>query len=151
MAHARASVRQAIVTALTGLTTTGSRVGGRLLHTAAPAATPCLSVIVAGSPETWSGAMMHENGSVEARDLPVTIEGRIYALTGYEDTLDTIAAEVETALQGNAALAALCSEVRLISTQVEIDGEGEKPVGLLTMEWLVTYRVNRTAPTTAQP
>lgn len=151
MAHARASIRQAIITALTGLTTTGARVGGRRLHTSEPADTPGISVIVAESPETWSGLMDHENGSVEARDLPVKIEGRVYALTGYEDTLDTISAEVETALQGNAALAALCSEVRLISTQVDVDGEGEKPVGLLTMEWLVTYRVNRTAPTTALP
>jgi len=152
MAHARESIRKAVVTAVTGLTTTGSRVTGRVLHTRKAAELPGLAVIVADDPESKSDLVQDETGVIEARDLPIRIEGRVYALTEVEDTLDDICAEVETALQANSGLAALIvgGTLRLLSTRVELDGEGEKQVGVVTLEWLVTYRVDATAPTAAQ-
>jgi hypothetical protein len=153
MAHARESIRKAVITALTGLTTTGSRINGRLIHTAEPGDLPALHVYVAMDGEVKSAVVADESGDTEARDLPIRIEARVYTLTDYEDTLDDITAEVETALQANAWLAALIVDGGLVlqQTAIEIDGEGEKPVGLATMDWLVTYRTDKTAPTTAQP
>jgi len=150
MAHARESVRKALVTAVTGLTTTAARVHSRPLHTHLIQDLPDLSVITASAAETKSGTFENEFGAYEIRSLPVTIEGRVCTLTDYEDTLDDISAEVETALMGNAALEALAVDVELLSTAIEIEGEGEKPVGVIVMEWLVSYRVDATAPNTAQ-
>lgn len=150
MAHARESIRKAVVTAVTSLTTTSTRVHSRPLHTHLVADLPNLSVVTANGPETKSSSFENEYSSMEMRALPVTIEGRVCTLTDYEDTLDDIAAEVEAAMMTNAALWALANDVELLSTAIEIDGDGEKPVGVITMEWVVTYRVDSTAPTTAQ-
>ncbi len=152
MAHARESIRKAVVTAVTGLSTTGARVTGRVLHTMEAANLPGLAVIVADDPEAKSDLVQDESGVIESRDLPIRIEGRVYAVSDYEDTLDDISAEVETAMQGNAALAALIvsGSLRLLATRIELDGEGEKVVGVVTQDWVVTYRVDVTAPTTAQ-
>lgn len=153
MAHARESIRKAVIAALAGLTTTGSRVNGRLIHTAEAGDLPALNVYTAADGEVKSAVVADESGDLEARDLPIRIEARVYALGDYEDTLDDITAEVETALHANVALALLIVDGSLVlqQTVTEIDGEGEKPVGLTTMDWLVTYRTDTTAPTTAQP
>ena len=150
MAHARETIRKATVTAITGLTTTSTRVHSRPLHTHLVSDMPNLSVIVAAAAESKSSKFGNEYGSMEIRSLPVTIEGRVCAASEYEDTLDDIAVEVEAAMMTNAALWAIVTDAELISTAIDIDGDGEKPVGVVTMEWNLTYRVDSTAPTTAQ-
>lgn len=145
MAHARESIRKAIITACTGLTTTGSNVGGWNIHAIDATDLPWLSVKVTG--EALSDSIENEFGDYEVRQLSVSIEARARALADLDDTLDDICAEVETAVMGDSSLAALIKDVQLVGTSFELDGEGEKPVGLATMEWIIDYRVNSTAPT----
>ena len=51
-------------------------------------------------------------------------------------------------MMGNSALAAHYKDMHLISTEIELENESEKPVGVARMEWVILYQVNRTAPTT---
>lgn len=146
MAHARESIRKAITTAVTGLTTTGANVFTNHAYPFADADLPNLSIYVAHEAETSGDD--GEMGSYEIRILPFQIAVRAKANSTLDDTLDDSCAEVETAIQGAAAIKALVKEIQLISTEIELDNEGEKPVGVARMEWAALYRVDRTAPTT---
>ena len=145
MAHVREGIRKAIVTAVTGLTTTSTRVFSGITYDLADKDLPALIVEVAYDPETVSEEQ-DEMGPDEIRALPVRITGRAKTKTTILDTLDDIAEQVETAVTGNAPLAALVVDMRLESTQVELSEGAELPVGSVTMEWVAHYLVDRTAP-----
>jgi len=144
--HARELIRKAVASAVTGLATTGTSVFTNRLYPYNDDDLPNLSVYAAQSPETVEdeGTM----GSYQLRVLPVEIVARAKTTAELEDTLDDICAEVETALVGSAAVDALVKSLRLISTEIEMDNDGEKPVGAARMEWEVIYRVDGAAPTT---
>lgn len=145
VAHARESIRKAIITACTGLTTTGTNVGGWNIHVIDAATLPWLSVKVTS--EALSDSIENEFGEYEVRQMSFDVEVRARALTGLEDTLDDACAEIEAAIVGDSSLAALIKDVQLVGTSFELDGEGEKPVGVATMSWIIDYRVDSTAPT----
>ena len=152
MAHAREAIRKALITALTGLPTTGDNVGGRTSRADAASTNASLRVLVMQSPEvTSSEDGADEIGPYQERDLPVRIEGRVRGRADLEDALDDICAEVEQALAGNAALNSIVSSIDLRATWAEISGELEKELGLVTMDWNVVYRVDYSAPTAPQP
>ena len=151
MAHVREGIRDAIVTAVTGLTTTGTNVELWRLHPVESDEVPGLSVMVGSSPEVVSDDVENQLGTLEVRDLPVTIETRVVQATSSShaavlDTLDDSCAEVETAMVGTAGIIALTDDVRLISTELSLDGSGERPVALAVMEWIVRYTVDRAGP-----
>ncbi len=147
MAHARQTLRKAIVAAVTGLATTAARVSSRQLHTRQAADLPALIVdVAAGAGESVSGAFADEFGTAHVRRLSVTITAMVSALANYEDTLDTICLEVETALWAAAGVAALVVGFGLESTVIEVSGEGDRPVAVATMVWSFSYAVNETAP-----
>lgn len=137
MAHGRQQVRDAIVTLVTGLTTTGTTVhSGR----AFPHETlPSLSVYTP-SEEVDEDCL--------TRRLQVIIEGRAKKQNDVDDLLDTIAKEVEVAIGGDPTLSGVALRVFPPVTTVEIEDEAEQPVGLITMEFPVIYRVDMSDPET---
>jgi len=148
MPHARETLRKAIVTAVTGLTTTGARVTSRQLHAVRVDALPALAVNVAtGEGETVSGVIADEFSTTHVRRLPVEVVAFVASLGAYEDTLDTICLEVETALWASAGVAALILDMRLVSTTIEVSGEAERPVATAKMAWEFSFAVNESAPT----
>ena len=146
MSHARETIRKAIVTSITGLTTTGTRVYSNYMYPYEDSTLPNLSLYVAHEPEEVADDL--EMGTHDLRSLPFRVSARAKANSDLDDSLDDMCAEVETAIIGNAALAAYVKTIQLVSTTIEMDNEGEKPVGVARMEWVIIYRVNRTAPTT---
>ena len=156
MAHSREAIRKAIVTAVTGLTTTGTNVVDWRLYAVDEGDRPQLAVMVGMSPETVDDEIENEYGNTEVRALPVTIEGRTEQgsatksiasdHTGVLDVLDDICAEVEFALNVDTTLGGLAVDVRLESTEINLAGGGELPVALVTMEWIVRYSVDRSNP-----
>ena len=145
MSHARETIRGAITTALTGLTTTGTNVFTNHVYPFATASLPNVSLYVAHEPETVQDD--GEMGSFDLRVLPFLVTGRAKVSNSLDDVLDDIAAEVETAIHGSTALAGYVKDVRLVGTEVALDPEGEMEVGAINMEWIAVYRVDRTAPT----
>ena len=146
MSHARETLRSAITTAVTGLTTTGGSVFTNHAYPFEDSTLPNLSIYFLHEPET-SEPDDQVMGDYEFRAFPFQVVARVKATSELDNTLDDICSEVETAIHGNAALSGYVKDIRLISTEFELDGEGEKPVGAARMEWVAVYRVNRTAPT----
>ena len=150
MAHARQTIRENILAAVYNLTTTGTRVFSRPVYPLPTTQLPALRVYV-GSDSEANNEEEAQMGAIDWRVLGVTIEATVRSsstTTDAEDTLDTICAEVETAIMGNATLKGNTIHRRLLETSFEFDGEAEEPTGTATMKWAITYRTNGTSPTT---
>ena len=86
--HARESIRKAIATAITGLTTTGTDVFTNRVHPYGDDDLPNLSIYVAHDPEVVE---YDEGGTMDGyqlRTLPIEIVARVKATTELDDQLD---------------------------------------------------------------
>lgn len=147
--HVRTQVRDAVVTALAGLTTTGSRVYAGRVRQLTDANLPGLSVY------TTSEEIDHgdDTGVIGTRKLTrritLTIEATVKAVGDVDSTLDTIAKEVETALSAVPTLGGLAKDMWLQSQEKELDGASESKIGSLVMEYLIIVRTAENAPDVA--
>ena len=151
MAHSREAIRKAVVTRLTGLVTTGGNVESWRTHAVGEDEMPHLSIMPGEDPEIVSEDIENQFGTIEVRDLPIMVEARgVDTVTSGHaataDLIDDICAEVEVAMLTDATLGGLAVDSRLLSTELSIDGSGERPVGLARMGWLIRYSVDRANP-----
>ena len=138
MPHARQQIRDQLVTTVTGLTTTGSNVNNSRVYD--HAILPCLSVY------TLSEDVGDEIYNKQLRLLSVMVEVRAKATDNLENTLDTISAEVETAVfaNGDTTLNGTCKDFEIEGSEIELSGDAEQPFGLMTMRFVAMYRVDKT-------
>ncbi len=134
MSHARQAIREAAATLLTGLTTTGARVFQSRM--APQESLPCLLVMTDGEEITW-GAFEKQLD----RRLTLTVVGLAKATANVDDTLDTIAAEVETALGADL-------KYELTGIAVDFDESLEKPAGRIVLTFSIRYFTTAGAPGT---
>ena len=134
MAHARQTIREAAATLVTGLTTTGTRVFQSRM--APQDSLPCL-LVTTEEEQIEPGAFEKQLD----RRLTIRIIGLAKATSNVDDTLDTIAAEVETALGTNLAY-------QLTAIAVDFDETLEKPAGRIVLDFGYRYFTNAGAPGT---
>ena len=146
MPHVRQSLRERIASNVTGLTTTGANVFQSRVYTLEPDDLPCL--LVYSTSETSERATMATTDSLN-RDLTVMVEGYARTASNLDDTLDTISAEVETAVASDPTCNALALDTVLQSTEIEYDAEGDQPIGSVRLAFGVHYQTKTTVPTTA--
>jgi len=146
VSHVRQQLRERAATTLTGLTTTGSKVYQSRVYPLSAANLPGLLIYTKSEDSeivTMSGAR------TLLRNLSLVIEGYVKAVSNYDDTVDTIAKEVETAMGNDVTLNGLAKNSYLESTEIEYDGEGEKPVAVVSLTYTVEYMTKENAPQTA--
>lgn len=150
MAHLRKQIRDAIASAVTGLATTGSRVHkARVLPLDSATALPALQVFVPDDNLETVENLTLTAPRRQARSFDVTIVGVAAAASAVEDTLDTIAAEVEAAL-GNNALSGLVEDLVLVETQTTLGDDGAADrFGAIELRWRATYHCLENDPTVA--
>jgi hypothetical protein len=135
MAHARQTIREAAATKVTGLATTSTRVFQSRM---APQETlPCL-LVATNDEEVAPGTV----GNLIERNLELVITAVAKATGTVDDTLDTIAAEVET------AMATFTYRNELTRLEVDFDEALEKPAGRLSLTYRVNYFTESGAPGT---
>lgn len=141
--HLRQQIRERVATILTGLTTTGTRVYASRVYPMADANLPGL--VIYATEET---AEITTLGSPRrsARVLRLVVEGRAKAVSGLDNTLDTICKEVEAAMAADPTLNNIVNDHHLANTSIALTGEGEQPVGVATMEFSIMYDVAETTP-----
>jgi len=145
MSHVRQQIREAAATAVTGLTTTGTRVYQNRQHALAESKLPCLLVNTDG--EEIEGLLSNAPDTLD-RNLELKIRAVAKVSANLDDALDTMAAEVETAL-GNTTLGNLLKKPLLLQG-IEIEMEqGDKPVGIATLKFNANYMTVANAPGTA--
>ena len=77
------------------------------------------------------------------------VEGYVQQTVEMDDTMDTIAAEVETAIAADPTCNGLAKDTVLTSTELTMTGEGDLPAGMVRLTWTVLYFTKTTAPTVA--
>ena len=136
MAHLRKQIRDNITSTLTGLSTTGARVYQTRVYPVAANKLPGLAIYT-------------ENEEIETvtispprtqmRALTVTVEAYVKATTGYDNTIDQIALEVEEALTADITRGGLAKDTMILSFEADYSGEGDQPVGTGRISVRVDY------------
>lgn len=146
MAHLRQQIREAIATALSGLSTTGSRVYTSRVYPVQTADLPCL-LIYADSER--SNALTISCPRPLERSVQFRVEAYAKATSDLDDTLDQICVEVERALaMPVSALVGIVRSITLDSTELELVS-AEKPTGRARLAYTVDYFVAEDAPDVA--
>lgn len=141
--HVRRQIRDAALAALTGLTTTSTRVYDSRVYDMQDANLPGLRIFTnnedVGIASLGVSRLLH-------RDLELVVEACVKENDTFDDTLDLIIKEVETALAGGLTGA---KYVQLKRIEIEMSGEGEKPVGRARMTFDAPYITANGVPDTA--
>lgn len=136
MTHARATIRENFVSLLTGLTTTGSNVFASRIWPLTASQLPGL-LIYSEAEESEESS----NGRALLRRLTILIDARVKATDGaIDNALDTIAEEIETAVEADPTLSGAALFTILESTEFEFNNEQSDPVGVMQMRYRVDYR-----------
>jgi hypothetical protein len=146
VSHVRQQLRERAATTLTGLTTTGTKVFQSRVYPLGAANLPGLLIYTKSED---SEAVTMSGARTLLRNLSLVIEGYVKAVSNYDDTVDTIAKEVETAMGNDVTLNSLAKNSYLESTEIEYDGEGDKPLAVVQLTYRVEYMTKENAPQTA--
>ena len=130
--HIRRQLREAVATAVTGLTTTGARVFQSRVYALQDAELPGLRVFTKSEEATLES--IHTPVLV-GRTVEIAIEGVAKANTDLDDTLDLISKEVETALSLGVTVSGRTVQVAYLGCEQELSGEGERPTGTIAMRF----------------
>ncbi len=141
--HVRQQIREYFGTTLTGLTTTGSNVYESRVYTLQENTLP--SLVIYTKSET-SEPIVIGTDRVMSRELTVVVEAYCKATSNFDDTIDTISKEVEEAISADRTLGSLAKDTYIESTEIEYTGEGEQPVGYVSLNFLTNYYVQETNP-----
>jgi hypothetical protein len=136
MTHVRKQIRDNVVTTVTGLTTTTTKVYRSRVYPIASGKLPGLCVYTQS--ETVESATL-TRPRTKMRSLDVVIEGYALANSNLDDTLDQISLEVEEAMVTDVTRGGKAKDTELTSVEIEQVGEGETQAGIVRMTFTVTY------------
>jgi len=136
--HARKQIRDAVVTALTGLTTTGANVFVDEPHDLAESQLPCLSI------DDADEQLSYESGTgqrQQMREYGITVACKVQSSGAVHELRDQVAGEVETAMAAQVAsgLSGLVSGIDHGGTEFSIDGAGSRPIAVATIHYVCRY------------
>lgn len=141
--HKRQAIRDEAAAAIAGLTTTGSRVFTSRFFPLTQAQFPCWVVSTDGEEEVEADSM----GGGQARELDLIFTGMARATTGdvLEDTLDTMAEELEQAVMRSAFTE--LDNLELVSTAFDVAvDETDQALGAIVVTYVATYFTTMGAP-----
>ena len=136
MAHVRKAIREHVVTTVTSLSTTGSSVYESRYFPLQTDNLPALLVYTLD--ETIEDYTMGSNTRTQHRSLNLIIEAHCRGTDNIDDTLDTIAEEVEEAMVTDISRAGNAKDTKLVSTEIEFDTASQK-TGLMRLTYLISY------------
>jgi hypothetical protein len=140
--HVAKQLRAAVITAVTGLATTGANVFGSRVYPVRDAQIPCLLVY---TPEESA-----EDATLEAtryqRTIAIRVEALAKATASLEDTLDQIRKEVEIALAAGVVVGAWTVDVEYRGMTSELRDDLEKPVGSAELSFEATLFTAAASP-----
>lgn len=143
--HVRQQLRERAATSLTSLSTTGASVFQGRVYPVTQAQLPCLLIYT--NDEVVEQRTISPPRTLDRR-LLLMVEGRARG-ADVEDTLDTIAKEVEVALYGDRTLNGLAKDTVLVRSEPELTAQGDAAHGLIRLSFEVTYTVRENAPDAA--
>ena len=143
--HKRQAIRENIKTTLTGLTTTGSNVFVTRVYPVSKSLTQ--GIIIYNENETVQYLSMGSPRSQE-RNCVFKVEVYVKTNTGFDDKMDTIMAEIESALAVDVTRGGNAIDTMIDNFDSDYNGDGEMPVGVGKLDVIVKYHTTEGSPTT---
>jgi hypothetical protein len=140
--HVAKQLRAAVISAVTGLATTGANVFGSRVYPVRDAEIPCLLVY---TPDESAEDATLETTSYQRR-IAIRIEALAKATASLEDTLDQIRKEVEIALAAGVLVGGWTVDVEYRGMTSELRDDLEKPVGSAEMSFEATLFTAAASP-----
>ena len=137
MSHVRQQIRDDIVTTLTGLTTTGSNVFRSRIFPLEQTKLPALCIYSKSEASEYDTIGLPRSVN---RVLDVAVEAYVKGVSNYDNTLDTIAVEVEEAIAADVTLGGLAKDAQITAFEADFAGDGEQPVAVGRFTVTVEYR-----------
>jgi len=137
MSHVRQQIRDDIVTTLTGLTTTGSNVFRSRIFPLEETNLPALCIYTKSETSEYDTIGLPRSVN---RILDVAVEAYVKGVSNYDNTLDTIAVEVEEAIAADVTLGGVAKDAQITAFEADFAGDGEQPVAVGRFTVTVEYR-----------
>lgn len=140
--HLHKQIRDATVTALTGLATTATRVYANRLMPLPDVLSPSLLITLddeSATPLTLSANPLYE------RTLSLSVAAMAKATSALDDTLDQISKEVETALAAGITVGGRRLDFTYAGMTFD-DEQSDKPVGIKRMSFTIPYTAAANQP-----
>ena len=145
--HLRQQIVDAVVTTVTGLTTTGSRVFKERVY--ALEATNLPGILVEDGDERLDTTTLSAPRTL-VREMRINVLGVAGSITTLGATLNQIAQEVEIAMaMPVAALAGKAKASSLATISKSMSGDGSQPLGTITLAYDVVYFTAENSPDVA--
>ena len=151
--HQRQAIREAVVARLTGTAPTyaipsvGARIFKSRMAPIPQAQLPAINVY------TQEEQVDPDSAATAPRELRrvaiVAVEAWVKASSNVDDALDTLSEAIETVMDADYCLGGTAFDSTLLSTEIMLSMEGERPLGCVHLEYTVTYHSDRrvVAPT----
>lgn len=146
MPHVRQSIRDNVVTAVTSLSTTGANVFRSRVYPLGENKLPALCVYSAAEEVEYN--RLDRTRDVD-RTVEIVVEAYVRATSNYDNTLDTICAEVEAGMAADVTRGGYANDCKLTQTEFDYSDEGDRPIGTARMTYAVEYRTAENLATTA--
>ena len=137
MAHVRQLIRDNVITAVTSLSTTGANVYRTRIYPLEAGNLPGLCVYTSGedsAADTMTGTRGME------RSCDIIIEAFVRAVSNYDNTMDTISAEIEAAMATDVTRGGNAKDTVLVRSEFELSDEGDRPLAMVRLTYSVLYR-----------
>ena len=146
MAHVRQSIRDNAVTAVTGLSTTGSNVFRSRVYPLGTHKLPALCVYTES--ETVEYTRLDRTRDID-RTVDIVIEAYVRAVSNYDTSLDTICAEIEAGMGADVTRGGYAKDCKLTQTEFDFSDEGDRPIATARLTYSIDYRTEENLATTA--
>ena len=140
-----AQLRSAAVTRLTGLSLTGVNVFKSRVYPLEDDELPCL--LIATPSEENEYLTMDCPRRVRSR-ITLSVKALAKITNGLDDVLDAICKEVRSVLGSDPFLGGLSKDLMITGTKTGMSGEGEQPLGVASMLFMVEIHTRENAPDT---
>ncbi len=144
--HIRQQIRERVGSTLSGLTTTGSNVFQSRVFNLEESKLP--AIIIYTKSETNELLQMGSTRTLQ-RNLSLAVEAYVKATSNFDDTIDSIAKEVESAMASDVTHNNLARDSFLESTEINYNGEGDQPLAVMEMTYNISYLTTEAAPDSA--
>ena len=146
MAHIRQSIRDNAVTAVTGLSTTGSNVFRSRVYPLGTNKLPALCVYT--DSETVEFTRIDRVRDIDCA-VDIVIEAYVRAVSNYDTSLDTICAEIEAGMAADITRGGNAQDCKLTQTEFDFSDEGYRPIATALLTYSIDYRSEENLATTA--
>jgi hypothetical protein len=136
MAHIRKQIRDRLETILTsGVSLVQRRVFGSRIYPLTAPQLPAIAVYTASE----SSNLQTMGLRTQMRDLSVSIDVYVMVNDKFDDDIDALCVQIEQAIAADYTLNGLAKDTILTGTEIDFDGEAEKPIGVARLTYSIRY------------